>query len=199
MKRKNIFIILIAGSSLIQAQRIFRPIDPNNNDRYGKSPYSSPPFLYFGLTTYNYKIANSKYNSHLSYVDAAFASWNNAAPVQFSRTSTGLALTAQAQNYSSWGPAWSYPSWNGSTYELTPESGLIVLNSSSNVEWSDFEQHLNASPHVLDVQSMVVHEAGHIHGLAHPLTTSYTHNATAPTMAVAVITLILIIRSMSEV
>lgn len=68
-------------------------------------------------------------------------------------------------------------------YELTPESGSIVLNSSSNVEWSDFEQHLNASPHVLDVQSMVFHEAGHIHGLAHPLTTSYTHNATAPTMA----------------
>ncbi len=190
MKRKNIFIILIilvAGSSLIQAQRIFRPIDPNASSdferRYGKSAYSNPPFLYFGSTSYNYKIADSKYNSHLSYVDAAFASWNNAAPVQFSRTSTGLALTAQAQNYSSWGPAWSFPIWNGSTYELTPESGSIVLNSSSNVEWSDFEQHLNASPHVLDVQSMVVHEAGHIHGLAHPLTTSYTHNASAPTMA----------------
>ncbi len=179
-----ILLILVIASSMIYGQRIFRPIDPNNGGaRYGKSPYSGPPFLYFGSNSYNYKIADSLYNYHLSYVDAAFTSWNNAGQVQFSRTSSGLTLTAQAQDYNSWGPAWSYPSWNGSTYELTPVSGSIVLNSSGNVTWSHTEQHLNATPHVLDVQSMVVHEAGHIHGLAHPLTDSYTHDATAPTMA----------------
>ena len=185
MKRKNIFIvciILLAVTSLTQAQRIFRPMDPIDPwTRYGKSPYSSPPFFFFGTTSYSYKIANSQYNAYLSDVDAAFASWNSAAPVQFSRTSTGLVLSALANNYDTWGPAWSYPSWSASTYELTPESGSIVLNT--NATWSNSAQNLNASPPLLDVQTMVVHEAGHIHGLAHPLTNSYTHDATAPTMA----------------
>ena len=186
-KRKNVFfffIILIIASSSVYGQRIFRPIDPNDPyARYGKSPYSEPPFLHFGTTSYTYKISSSLYNSHLSYVDAAFTSWNNCGPVKFSRIIYGLPLTAQAQNYDSWGPAWSYPSWNPNTYVLTPDNGSIVLNSSGNVSWSHTEQHLNASPHVIDVQTMVVHEAGHIMGLAHPLTDSYTHDATAPTMA----------------
>jgi len=187
MKRQNILIALIIFSitlSSTYSQRIFRPIDPNNSTyRYGKSAYSGPPFLYFSTYSHRYWIASSLYNSHLSYVDAAFTSWNNAGPVQFSRYSSGLTITADAQDYSSMGPAWSYPSWNASTLELTPESGSIILNSSSNVTWNHFSQNLNAIPHILDVQSMVVHEAGHIHGLAHPLTDSYTHNATAPTMA----------------
>jgi len=186
-KRKNIFfflIILVIVSSALYGQRIFRPMDPDNPyTRYGKSPYSGPPFFYFGSTSYNYKISSSLYNSYLSYVDAGFTSWNNSGPVQFSRTTSGLTLTAEAQDYGNWGPAWSYPSWNDSTYELTPSSGSIVLNSSSNCEWRHDRQDLNASPHVIDVQTMVVHEAGHIMGLAHPLTDSYTHDATAPTMA----------------
>jgi len=186
-KMKNVFfffIILIIASSSVYGQRIFRPIDPEDPyARYGKSPYSGPPFLHFGTTSYTYKISSSLYNSHLSYVDAAFTSWNNSGPVQFSRIIYGLPLTAQAQNYASWGPAWSYPSWNPNTYVLTPDNGSIVLNSSSNCEWRHDRQDLNASPHVIDVQTMVVHEAGHIMGLAHPLTDSYTHNATAPTMA----------------
>lgn len=73
--------------------------------RYGKSPYSGPPFFYFGSTSYNYKISHINYNTHLSYVDAAFTSWNNSGPVQFSRTTSGITLTVQAQNYDSWGPA----------------------------------------------------------------------------------------------
>ncbi|MCG2716631.1 MAG: T9SS type A sorting domain-containing protein [Candidatus Marinimicrobia bacterium] len=184
MKRKNIFLVLLIlfiTSSVMHGQRIFRPMNPSNpTARYGKSPYSGPPFFYFGSTSYNYKIAHSQYNTHLSYVDAAFASWNSAGQVQFSRTTSGLTLTADAQDYSSWGPAWCYPSWNESTDELMPASSSIVLNT--NATWSHFEQHLNAIPPVLDVQTMVVHEAGHIHGLAHPLTDSYTHDATAPTM-----------------
>jgi tetratricopeptide (TPR) repeat protein len=187
MKRQNILItmmILFITMSSTYGQWIFRPIDPNNSGyRYGKSPYSGAPFLYFGSTAYQYHISNSQYNSYLTSVDAAFTSWNNSGQVQFSRSTSGLTLTAQAQNYSTYGPAWSFPSWNASTLELTPASGSIVLNSSSNVTWRDDQQHLNASPHVLDVQTMVVHEAGHIHGLAHPLTASYTHDATAPTMA----------------
>ncbi|MFA3784178.1 matrixin family metalloprotease, partial [Melioribacteraceae bacterium 4301-Me] len=179
----SILVILIISSSLMYGQRIFRPIDPNNGGaRYGKSPYSGPPFLCFGSTSYQYHIAHSQYNNFISDVNAAFTSWNNAGQVQFSRTtSAGLTLTAQAQDYNSWGPAWSYPSWNGSTYELTPSSASIVLNT--NVTWRNDQQHLNANPPILDVQSMVVHEAGHIHGLAHPLTDSYAHDATAPTMA----------------
>lgn len=165
------------------SQRIFRPMDPSDPyARYGKSPYSGPPFLYFGSTSYNYQISHAQYNNYLNSVDAGFTSWNNSGLVQFSRTTSGLTLTAQAQDYSSWGPAWSYPSWNGSTYELTPSSGSIVLNT-SNTTWSNTEQHLNTSPHVLDVQTMVVHEAGHIMGLAHPLTNSYSHDSAAPTMA----------------
>jgi tetratricopeptide (TPR) repeat protein len=177
-----ILLILVIASSMMYGQRIFRPIDPNNGGaRYGKSPYSGPPFLYFGSTSYQYRIAHSQYNIFLSDVDAAFASWNNSGPVQFSRTTSGLTLTAQAQDYNSWGPAWCYPSWNGSTYELTPASGSIVLNT--NATWRNDQQRLNANPPILDVQTMVVHEAGHIHGLAHPLTNSYAHDATAPTMA----------------
>lgn len=187
MKRKNIFLIVIVlflTSSAMHGQRIFRPLNPSDPlARYGKSPYSGPPFFYFGSTSYNYKISHSQYNTHLSYVDAAFTSWNNAGPVQFSRTTSGLTLTADAKDYDDWGPAWSYPSWNGSTYELTPASGSIVLNSSGNVTWSHTSQDLDAVPHVIDVQTMVVHEAGHIMGLAHLLTNSYTHDGTAPTMA----------------
>jgi hypothetical protein len=177
----TIIIILVAISSTY-GQWNFRPIDPNNYSyRYGKSPYSGPPFLHFGTTAYEYYIASSQYSSYLTCVDAAFASWNGAGPVQFSRSTSGLPLTAQAQDYSNYGPAWSYPAWNGSTLELAPASSSIVLNT--NCTWSSNSQNLNANPPVLDVQTMVVHEAGHINGLAHPLTNSYTHDATAPTMA----------------
>jgi hypothetical protein len=175
-------MILFISISSTYGQHIFRPIDPNHRGYpFGKSPYSGPPFLYFGSTVYTYYTANSLYDSHAAYVDAAFASWNNAGPVQFLRSTSGLTLTAEAMDYSDWGPALSYPSWNTSTFEITPDSASIVLNT--NYIWSHTEQHLDISQPILDVQTMVVHEAGHIHGLDHPIIGTYAQDATAPTMA----------------
>ena len=94
--------------------------------------------------------------------------------------SDGLTLTAEDHNYS-WGPAQAFPDFNPTTYKLKPETSIIVLNT--NCTWRDNQQHLNADPPILDVQSMITHEAGHIHGLAHPYPGSYDHDATGPTMA----------------
>jgi len=177
------FILIICTISPVTfGQIIFRLLDPNNPDsRYGKSPYSGPPFYYFGSTLYFYRIANSLYNPYLSYVDAAFGSWNNAGQVQFERRATGLPLAAEAQDYSDFGPAWCFPGIDESTDEIIPSNGSIVLNT--NCTWSSNQQALDDIPPILDVQSMVTHEAGHIMGLAHPLIDSYIHDDTAASMA----------------
>ena len=86
--------------------------------------------------------------------------------------------------YSSYG----YPGIVNPGVAYTAHSSYIINTSNSYVElntfhdWYDDGTH-NLEQHNFDVETILVHEVGHIHGLAHPLTNSYTHDATAPIMA----------------
>jgi len=181
---KSVSTILVLMILLIvtlpgYGQDTFRPIDPNNpGNRYGKAPDAGSAFLYFSSTSQQYYISHADYNGFEAAVEAAFESWNAVGPVQFSEsTSSGVQVTGVFDTFE--GPAWMFQAFNGSTYEINASSIPIVLNTA--YTWSNNQQNLAQG--ILDVQSMVVHEAGHVHGLAHPLTDSYTHDATAPVMA----------------
>ncbi len=58
-------------------------------------------------------------------------------------------------------------------------NSIVRLNT--NYFWTTFSQNLPGNQ--LDVESILAHEIGHIFGVAHPLSSSYSNNSTAPTMA----------------
>jgi hypothetical protein len=175
------FILFIFLSiSIVSGQRNFRLIDPNNQGaRYGKTPESGPPFLYFSSTNQSYHIDATNYTSHTTAVSSAFTRWNNVAPVQFSNTSSsGLPLRTFSSSYRVGGivnPGQAYTSH--SNYSINSSNSYVQLNTFHT--WSDDSQDLLND--VLDVESILVHELGHIQGIAHPA--SFTSGASAPTMA----------------
>ncbi len=179
---ENSYSSVLVGTLNVYGQNIFRLIDPHAETsfdrRYGKSPDDGPPFLYFGSTNQQYYIDHADYAGLESEVETAFISWNNSGPVQFTESSSsGVQVTGEFQPGA--GPAWAWVWWNANTYELIPEISSIVLNTE--FTWTDDDQHILNG--ILDVQSMVVHEAGHVHGLAHPLVESFEQDETAPVMA----------------
>ena len=159
---------------------IYRLLDPVSGGRYGKSPAAEPPFLGFGSIQQYYHIADDEYDSHSTAVSNVFSSWNNAGPVQFSsHQSSGLALDVF---YSSDG----YPGIVNPGVAYTDHDSYIIDASDSYVElntYHDWGEEQDIENHKFDVETILVHEVGHIHGLAHPLIASYSQDATAPIMA----------------
>lgn len=176
----NLFIVLMVCISVPAWGQIFRPSDPLDWNRYGKSPSDGLPFLRFDSPNQQYYIGDSQLNSYLGEVSYAFSSWNNAGPVDFTSNATnGLEVTAEAKSISTNGPAWYFIDFDVSSYVIDASKSNVVLNK--NYIWSSTTQDLYNNK--LDVQSMVVHEVGHIHGLSHPIENTYTDGAYAPTMA----------------
>lgn len=102
--------------------------------------------------------------------------------VQFSSSqSSGLPLDVFYSSAGSPGivnPGLAYPAYNN--YILDMNDSYIKLNTFH--DWHKDGTH-NLDLNDFDVETILLHEAGHIHGLAHPLTNSYTHDASAPIMA----------------
>lgn len=162
---------------------IYRLLDPVNGGRYGKSSSDGPPFFRFGSTEEYYHIVASKYNDYPGAVSGSFSSWNNAGSVQFSSSSSsGLPLETYYDNY---GKS-QYPYIVNPGVAYTAHSNYIINSSGSYVElntYHDWGTVQDLQNDEFDVETILVHELGHIQGLAHPLTNSYTHNESAPIMA----------------
>jgi tetratricopeptide (TPR) repeat protein len=187
MKRTALFILSALASVTISATEafgadIYRLIDPINGGRYGKAPSDGPPFLRFGSIQQYYKIADSKYNNYLSAVNNSFASWNGAGSVHFSSSSVGLQLLTYYDSYGKY----QYPYIVNPGLTYTAFSSNIIDVGNSYVELNTYHtwgvvQDLQNDK--FDVETVFVHELGHVHGIAHPLTTTYSHDASAPIMA----------------
>jgi hypothetical protein len=186
MKHINIFFLLIMSFMLfsviqLNATDIYRLIDPDYGGRYGKSPADGPPFLRFG-DIQQYYFTFDFPQEHLNDVSASFSKWNNAASVQFSELSwTGVLVTTYEDHYRYPDPPIVNPGatdLDDDNYIINAQDSRIRLNTHH--EWGDVQRLLEDK---FDVQTILVHEIGHLHGLAHPLTDSYTHDATAPVMA----------------
>jgi tetratricopeptide (TPR) repeat protein len=176
-----LFLILLSYINNRLGAQIFMVADPNNSSaENGKSPYDGPPFQYFESSSQNYQIVNSEYNNFTDAVESAFSSWSNAAPVTFSLSgSSGVSLISEFKNPDSYGPAWMFPSVSGNIIDCSGSS--ITLNTA--YQWRNDQQDLFGIPQILDVESMVVHEAGELLGIKHPVEGTYSDDSSAPTMA----------------
>ncbi|HKJ81407.1 MAG TPA: right-handed parallel beta-helix repeat-containing protein, partial [Ignavibacteriaceae bacterium] len=190
MKRISFLPCLALAAVLFSSAQVFgtdiyRLLDPVYGGRYGKSPEAGPPFLRFGSIQQYYHIADAQYNNHSTAVGNVFSSWNSAGSVQFSSSqSSGLTLDTFWDDYGKT----IYPYIVNPGVSYTSHSNYIINTSNSYVELNTFHDWFHDGTHNLqnddfDVETILVHEVGHIHGLAHNLTDSYTHDATAPIMA----------------
>lgn len=184
MKRVNFFVHIVFTvfllSPCVLGTDIYRLLDPVYGGRYGKSPEDDPPFLRFGTVQQYYHVADNEYNDYSNAVGNVFSNWNGAGSVQItSSDSSGLALDVF---YSSYG----FPGIVNPGLAYTAHNSYIISTSNSYVKFNTFHnwgEEQDLENHRFDVETILVHEVGHIHGLAHPLTDSYSQDATAPIMA----------------
>lgn len=94
---RQLFVYLILGLNIVNTvfcQEIYRLIDPLISSG-SKSPYDGPPYARLGIAQFYYNtnwVYNTGGQNYNPDVDAAFAEWNGAGTVQFSRTSSQTAL-----------------------------------------------------------------------------------------------------------
>lgn len=124
-------LIILFNTAPLIGQYSFRLMDPDlPGARYGNDLHDGPPFLYFNSTSQQYHLDHAGYSGYEDQVEAGFTSWNNVGPVQFSESSSGgVQVTGDAQNPSSWGPAWMFPAFNGTTYAIDASATILVLNT----------------------------------------------------------------------
>src|SRR5690606_30632310 len=110
---------LLCGVAPSAGQSIFRLTDPLDfEERYGKSPYESPPFLHYASTQQHYHFASAAYSPFASSVAAAVASWNSVFPVHYSFASSGAGVSLIAVNLGDDRAGASFPGFDEATYEI---------------------------------------------------------------------------------
>ncbi|HPG40791.1 MAG TPA: T9SS type A sorting domain-containing protein [bacterium] len=181
-----VIVIVLIFCSFVQvfAYRLINPISPTSP--YGKSPQSGPPFLRFGSVNQNYHYVNSAYNNFTTNVESAFSSWNEAGTVTFDwDASAGLGLNTYYNDDRSDSGIVNPGEAGVGFYQkiLDMEDSYIQLNTLHTWLNNGTQDLFNDN---FDVETIILHEIGHIHGLAHPLTSSYDYengDPDAPIMA----------------
>ena len=173
-------LILFTSAFIFSTQAIgtdiFRLIDPEYGGRYGKSPSDGPPFLRFG-SAQEYFHTSEEYDDDSTAVSNVFSNWNSAGTVQFSSSqSSGLSIETFWDDYGNNQPPYivnpglAYP--DHEDFIINTDDSWVQINTYH--QWGTVQ---DLQDDMIDLETILVHEVGHIHGLAHPLTSSYTHNA----------------------
>jgi hypothetical protein len=180
----HFLLICLLCPLLLYGGTDFRLTDPDDvGERYGKSSTDGLPYYYYG-TTSQYYYKSGAYNNYGPAVTAAFSSWNAAGPVSYSESTTAqnrlqLTTTSSTQTFDGLiivGETHVNPSGN----IIANGAGASSIALSTHYSWGTTQDLVNDQ---FDVQSILVHEIGHAHGIAHPKTNTYTDGADAPTMA----------------
>lgn len=179
MKAKTILILISVVISILNATDIYRLTDPTDTyERYGKSKQEGPPFLRFGNIQQYYHYDHGNYSIFTNDVAAVMSKWNNVGIVDFSYSlNQGIHLDAHWDDMSPGGTQLSHVN------NIINSSTIIYLSTA--YTWSLFGVQ-DLTHDKFDVQTVLLHEMGHVHGLAHPCTTDYDYDngdADAPIMA----------------
>ena len=178
MKYKFRFIVLIfcIFFSFINYVSAFSLLEPPDPGQFGMSPYDAPPFYKFCGTTRYYHINSTEYNNFTSSVSSAFASWNSVSRVDFFSRSNGVELEDYWEDNTNPGDA----NTSFDNYKIIDDNSYIRLNTRHTWLKTGIQ---DIDDYKFDVETILLHEIGHLYGLAHPDSSDYVHDVTAPIMA----------------
>ncbi len=176
MKNRSIVLVFCIFFSFITTISAFSLLEPPDPGQYGMSPDNAPPFYKFCGTARYYHINSTEYNNYTSQVSNAFSSWNSTSDINFSSSSSGVEIGTYEEVETNPGQA----NVSLDNYKIFDNNSFIQLNTHHT--WYKDGTH-NINQYKFDVETILLHEIGHLYGLAHPNTSDYTQDASAPIMA----------------